>query len=382
MEPIHPVQVVADRADAPAARGGLRGGDRASSGRSRSASSTRCSRSRVDALKRAERSARQAGVRDADRRDQPATPSSGRSSGPGQGPPLPRTSPRRRWSAASGAKGDEHKYELDDRQQPDRAEDPGRRHAGADRLIASGAPSGRPLAGVLLRVPARTACCESRLRKALRRAQGHRRHLARGRRGRGAGHPRPQRRRQDDAVQPDHRRRARRRGRVAFDGRDITALPPHQRCRAASAARYQVPQPFEQHDGVREPAWSPPASAAAGASAEAWRRRSREVLEQTGLAAQGQPARPARSRCSTASGWSWRARWPRGRALLLLDEIAGGLTEREAHELVETLQRASRRGGVTIVWIEHVVHALLRRRRPAVGASTSGGSWPRASRRR
>jgi branched-chain amino acid transport system ATP-binding protein len=45
--------------------------------------------------------------------------------------------------------------------------------------------------------------------------------------------------------------------------------------------------------------------------------------------------------------------------LLLLDEIAGGLTEGEVLELVDTIT-AIRVSGVTIVWIEHIVHALLR----------------------
>ena len=44
--------------------------------------------------------------------------------------------------------------------------------------------------------------------------------------------------------------------------------------------------------------------------------------------------------------------------LLLLDEIAGGLTEGECLELVETI-RDIRATGMTILWIEHVVHALL-----------------------
>ena len=44
--------------------------------------------------------------------------------------------------------------------------------------------------------------------------------------------------------------------------------------------------------------------------------------------------------------------------LLLLDEIAGGLTEGECAELVATI-REIRASGVAIVWIEHVVHALL-----------------------
>ena len=44
--------------------------------------------------------------------------------------------------------------------------------------------------------------------------------------------------------------------------------------------------------------------------------------------------------------------------LLLLDEIAGGLTAHEAHELLDELQRI-KASGVTMIWIEHVVHALL-----------------------
>ena len=44
--------------------------------------------------------------------------------------------------------------------------------------------------------------------------------------------------------------------------------------------------------------------------------------------------------------------------LLLLDEIAAGLTEPEVHELVEEL-KAIRARGITMIWIEHVMHALL-----------------------
>ena len=63
-------------------------------------------------------------------------------------------------------------------------------------------------------------------------------------------------------------------------------------------------------------------------------------------------------RCSIASGSSWRARWRPIPRVLLLDEVAGGLTERECHALIELI-RDVRRSGVSIVWIEHVVHALI-----------------------
>ena len=35
------------------------------------------------------------------------------------------------------------------------------------------------------------------------------------------------------------------RGRVLFDGRDVTALPSHARCRAGIAVTHQIPHPFE-----------------------------------------------------------------------------------------------------------------------------------------
>jgi branched-chain amino acid transport system ATP-binding protein len=45
--------------------------------------------------------------------------------------------------------------------------------------------------------------------------------------------------------------------------------------------------------------------------------------------------------------------------LLLLDEIAGGLTEAETETLLAIIG-AAHAGGVTIVWVEHVVQALRR----------------------
>ncbi len=44
--------------------------------------------------------------------------------------------------------------------------------------------------------------------------------------------------------------------------------------------------------------------------------------------------------------------------LLLLDEIAGGLTEAETHELIDEIRQV-KASGITIIWIEHVMHALL-----------------------
>ena len=45
--------------------------------------------------------------------------------------------------------------------------------------------------------------------------------------------------------------------------------------------------------------------------------------------------------------------------ILLLDEVAGGLTDPEVAELVEIVEQVRQRS-VAIVWVEHVVHALTR----------------------
>lgn len=58
--------------------------------------------------------------------------------------------------------------------------------------------------------------------------------------------------------------------------------------------------------------------------------------------------------------------------LLLLDEIAGGLTEGECDVLLDTI-REVHRGGITIVWIEHVIQAL--RKLVTRLAVLSGGSF-------
>ena len=70
-----------------------------------------------------------------------------------------------------------------------------------------------------------------------------------------------------------------------------------------------------------------------------------------------------------------------GPRVLLLDEIAGGLTEAEVHELVDTIT-AIQATGVAIIWIEHIVHALLRGRRPDAGHGLRPHARSRATRTR
>jgi branched-chain amino acid transport system ATP-binding protein len=144
-------------------------------------------------------------------------------------------------------------------------------------------------------------------------------------------------------------------GRVEYEGRDVTRLKPHQRCHAGIGRSYQVPQPFG-HMSVFENLVTAACFGAQQREQEAWQ-TAHEVLAQTGLMARAnQPAGGLtlldRKRLELARALATRPK------LLLLDEIAGGLTEPEAKQLVEELQQIKARG-VTMIWIEHVVHALL-----------------------
>lgn len=144
-------------------------------------------------------------------------------------------------------------------------------------------------------------------------------------------------------------------GRVEYDGRDVTRLAPHRRCRSGIGRSYQVPQPFGAMTVFENLVTA--ACFGGGESERAAWKTARAVLEQTGLTAQAN--RPAaslrlldRKRLELARALATKPK------LLLLDEIAGGLTEHEAKELVGELARI-KASGVTMVWIEHVVHALL-----------------------
>jgi branched-chain amino acid transport system ATP-binding protein len=146
-------------------------------------------------------------------------------------------------------------------------------------------------------------------------------------------------------------------GRIFVDGMDITRLPAHARARLGIGRTYQIPLPFSgmtvfenvllgatyagrgRHDG-RDPI-----------------EVSVEALESSGLIERANVNAGAlplldRKRLELARALAI------GPKLLLLDEIAGGLTEGEVEHLVGTL-RDLRARGLTIVWIEHIVAALL-----------------------
>src|SRR4051794_32106428 len=144
-------------------------------------------------------------------------------------------------------------------------------------------------------------------------------------------------------------------GRVLFEGRDVTQLSPARRCAMGVARSFQIPQPF---GGMT--VFENLVVAAAFGDKKHERDtyvRCMDILAQCGLA-------DGANRHAGTLTLLDRKRLELARALataprvLLLDEVAGGLTEPECVALVDLIKMV-RASGVSIIWIEHVVHALL-----------------------
>src|SRR2546430_13995471 len=143
-------------------------------------------------------------------------------------------------------------------------------------------------------------------------------------------------------------------GVLAVGGRSTLGLDRGSRCKLGIARTYQVPRPFDNMTVFEN------------LLVAAYRggRRSRldgytvaaEIVELTGLARQantpaGRLALLQRKRLELARGLATQPR------ILLLDEVAGGLTHPGVGELVRIVRTGSPRGSA-VVWVEHVVHAL------------------------
>ena len=140
-------------------------------------------------------------------------------------------------------------------------------------------------------------------------------------------------------------------GTVRFRDADVTRLRADRRCRLGIARAHQIPRPFGGMTVFEN------VLVGAGRRGQAGYERAIEALELCRLL-------HLANRRAGSLGLLDRKRLELARALatdpavLLLDEIGGGLTDAEAADLLETIREVRRRH-VAILWIEHIVHVLM-----------------------
>jgi branched-chain amino acid transport system ATP-binding protein len=144
-------------------------------------------------------------------------------------------------------------------------------------------------------------------------------------------------------------------GAIRFRDTDITHMAAANRCRLGLSRSFQIPHPFAGMTVFENIVVG--AAFGGGRSERGSYSRAVEVLEMTGLirkanAIAGSLTLLERKRLELSRALATDPK------LLLLDEIAGGLTEAECQELVGTITDLHKTG-ISIVWIEHIVHALI-----------------------
>jgi len=144
-------------------------------------------------------------------------------------------------------------------------------------------------------------------------------------------------------------------GRVTFSGTDISRRPPEERCHAGIGRTFQIPRPFDGMTVFE--------NVLVGATYG--RKQSEKAsYELCARALHRAELLPRANVLAESLGLLERKRLELARALatepkvLLLDEIAGGLTEHEVHSLIDTIKQL-RTEGISVIWIEHIVRALL-----------------------
>jgi len=143
-------------------------------------------------------------------------------------------------------------------------------------------------------------------------------------------------------------------GRIRFQGRDITRLPPAVRCKLGIARTFQVVKSFETMSVLENVVVG---ALVRFASTHAAREEAYRILDVTGLTRRAEAnARdltpPEKRRLEVARALATQPK------LLLLDEVLTGLTPAEAQKGVE-LVRKIRELGVTVVMVEHVMEVVM-----------------------
>ena len=147
-------------------------------------------------------------------------------------------------------------------------------------------------------------------------------------------------------------------GRVVFEGRDITRLPPFRRARLGIARSFQIPKPFRSMtvlDNLRVPLEYAARTRAGERRAEDEAMR---VLETMGLAGRASQDSAGLTQVDMRKLELARAMAAHPR-LLISDEAMAGLSGAEVDEVLDILFKLNA-AGITIIMIEHIMQAVMR----------------------
>ena len=140
-------------------------------------------------------------------------------------------------------------------------------------------------------------------------------------------------------------------GAITFRGEDLTHTSPSKRCKRGIGRTYQIPCPFDKMSVYENLLVG--AVHGGGLSEKHARKDILQILDMIDLTSkkdQMAGGLPLLDRKSLELGRAL-ATQPR---LILLDEIAGGLTEAETEGVIKIVKNIQQQG-VTIVWIEHIM---------------------------
>jgi branched-chain amino acid transport system ATP-binding protein len=145
-------------------------------------------------------------------------------------------------------------------------------------------------------------------------------------------------------------------GTITFKGNNITGLPPHKMCQQGIARTYQIPQPFSKLTVLQNTAVA--AIFGRGLSRSAAEHEAANLLDLVGLSEKkdrlaGDLEEISLKRLELARGLATHP------TLLMIDELAAGLTEAEIPPVLDLLQKINERG-ITIILIEHVMKVMMR----------------------
>jgi ABC-type branched-subunit amino acid transport system ATPase component len=148
------------------------------------------------------------------------------------------------------------------------------------------------------------------------------------------------------------------RGRIRSFGVDLTALPRHRIRRAGVSMVQQTPRMFESMTTRANVVVGAMFGSGSGLSESEAVARAEEALDFVGLSRRADDAVASLNLHQQRFLELARALASRPR-LLLVDEVMAGLNDAELHSSIDIVRTARDKLGLTVVWVEHVMKAVM-----------------------